>query len=478
MPSNTNPPPYIEAPTMQQPQPGLACTPNTAESTVLDRFVIRLTGPEPASAAVRRAWDTMYQHGGLALSPELEIAPTSSSMDIRSEGEPEPESSTSPALSTSVVTSSREIGSKYHGPPRHGGRHGLGRHNALALGSEGYIHGQYTHVQPSGGSLPRYPLGRGENLECQGYIMTIGVKQTAPVPAARANGPTRKGFEARNSNAAASSTAQAREAVDTTFALLLDTGSNTTWLLGQGYCEVDAIPDSKISASGPGSAKPVGHGEGQDQFNTNAEHGRPHASARQRLSIGSRKTKVADRPHVDGKAGDSTSTADSDAGKRQASDPRGKSVVRKESVKDEKISSPPAGFGTPVQRYYSQWLPQDPRDNEWRVRRPMHRTLITACLTKESGSKSTASVLPKVTSGNPTAFLRYADGSCVELVLPAEEYDVNLHQCYSWTSVASNVAMVDLGFRFAVAYAVSYKLDRNPVDGILGLGLSDHWTGS
>ncbi|KAI9061777.1 hypothetical protein FKP32DRAFT_927394 [Trametes sanguinea] len=154
--------------------------------------------PKPASAAARRAWDLSFRYSrDIALPQRLEAAHPSvseqlarNSPDILKEEEQDPTVGVSPALSGSASQTSMP---QQRGTYGHRGRRPFGMTHALA-----------SRVEDD------YPLGLGASPECELYTMHIDVNGTPlGAPGAR---------------------------LDLAFRVMLDTGSNTTWLLGHNYC--------------------------------------------------------------------------------------------------------------------------------------------------------------------------------------------------------------------------------------------------
>ncbi|KAI8993875.1 hypothetical protein BD414DRAFT_266212 [Trametes punicea] len=221
-------------------------------------------------------------------------------------------------------------------------------------------------------------------------------------------------------------------------------GSCTTWLLGLGYHELTEIKDGVTNdPEGETSGRPDNKRQDvETDPREKAKTGNPKEPRRD--------AKEENPPKRDGPGG----TTDDAPGPSTGPGPR---TTAQSAV------------------IYS-WQPDDRRDWEHGMIRPPHRTLLNTGFRIEQIEATAGEPAPNIISepGVPIAFARYVDGaSSAALTLQPYSEQVNLHRCYRWTVFSSKFMKAVLRYRFAAAWAVSYNVDRSPMDGIIGLGISD-----
>ncbi|KAI0762115.1 hypothetical protein BD413DRAFT_616610 [Trametes elegans] len=120
------------------------------------------------------------------------------------------------------------------------------------------------------------------------------------------------------------------------------------------------------------------------------------------------------------------------------------------------------------------WVANDPRDAIFGLIMPANRMWLynTGWRTIQNppGSNAASTLAPGV---NHTLLEYISAKTAVALTLADEPENVSITGCYIRNRNASESIRLMIHFRFAAAFAVSYNLDRTPVDGILGLGLSN-----
>ncbi|KAL7281439.1 hypothetical protein ACG7TL_004752 [Trametes sanguinea] len=224
------------------------------------------------------------------------------------------------------------------------------------------------------------------------------------------------------------------------FQMVLDTASNTTWVLGRGYREfIDPSVEEQTVDADAGVLRP--------------QLSQPEPPSQS--------------PPVPVPQPQSQSQSQSQSQPRSQPQP-----LEPQPPTQPQSGSEPQPQSQQVQPksfILQPWKEEDARDDLYDVDRPCHTKLLNPVYVP-SGSAEQPVHMP---SNAVYLQAQYADRTVACLCLEPKAEHFRIKNCFNWTPDRRQRVKLKVRMHFSSAFGVSYWLDRGVQDGALGLGLSD-----